>query len=504
MKLTGFLKKYDHLLAAVAAFYVVYLFARYSGIGISPDSIMYASTARNIAAHGQFNFFNGSPLVDFPLFYPTFLSIVLKLSGVDPIKAGPVLDGLIFAAVIWLSGYITLKFKNPSWLYKWLIVLLVLLSPALLQVYTYLWSETLFILLTLVFFIAYRQFQLKRNIANLILVALIAAIASVTRYAGVTLIATGGFLLLVDLSLPLRRKIIYLFTYGPISIALLAANIIRNAIASGTSTGPREPSVTPFIQNLAYFGNVICGWFSFPSTSNTVGILVGSVVLISFITAIIIKILRRRVNGYEMIALTFALIYGAFIILSSTFSRYERINDRLLSPMYIPFLWACTSWLPKLLKWRRFNPQLAEGLVVVVILLFVDYGLAKTDYQRYDDQFDYGVPGYTDDSWNTSKFVDFLRKHPQLFHQGIPVYSDAYEAAYFFTGQTVKLLPHRFFEQNIADFYKLKRFRLIWFKDLDNPELISLKDIVKQRKLKKLFDFPEGAVYDYDESSSTQ
>jgi len=498
MKLTALLKKYDHVIAAIAAFYVVYLFTRYSGIGVSPDSIMYTSTARNIAAHGRFNFFNGSPLVDFPLFYPAFLSFILKITGIDPIKAGPVLDGLLFAGLIWLSGYISLRFKNSSWLYKWLIVLLVLLSPALLQVFTYLWSETLFIFLTLVFFIAYRRFQLKRSIANIILVAVVAAVGSVTRYAGVTLIATGGFLLLVDLSLPLRRKLIYLFTYGPIAIALLTANLIRNALASGTSTGPREPSVTPFIQNLGYFGNTICGWLSVSGISTGISITVGAIVLVAFAAMLVIRILKRRFNGYEIITVAFAFIYGAFIILSSTFSRYERINDRLLAPMYIPFLWACTAWACKYLKWQRVNVNVAKGAVLTLLLLFIDYRLYKIDYQRYDDQSDYGVPGYTDDSWNTAKFTPFLRKNPQLFHSNYPVYSDAYEAVYFFTGQTVKLLPHRFFEQDIANFYNLKHFYLIWFKDLDNPELISIKDIRKQRKLVKLYEFPEGAVYKYD------
>jgi hypothetical protein len=38
---------------------------------------------------------------------------------------------------------------------------------------------------------------------------------------------------------------------------------------------------------------------------------------------------------------------------------------------------------------------------------------------------------------------------------------------------------------------------LIWFNNLNNTELIGLQDIVKRENLNKLYQFPEGAVYEY-------
>jgi hypothetical protein len=208
---------------------------------------------------------------------------------------------------------------------------------------------------------------------------------------------------------------------------------------------------------------------------------------------------KRKANTYENIALTFALIYGLFIIISSTFTRYERINTRLLAPMFIPLLWACTSWVIRLIKRVRFDKTkriIAWSAFTVVMLIFC-YNELYADTDRYNDQSDYGVPGYTDDSWNKSAFVEFLKHHKDIYKPGVPIYSDASEAVYFACGLPAHLLPHRFFTHDIAKFYSIKHYYLVWFNDLDNPELISLKDVVKQEKLTKLHQFPEGAVYEY-------
>ena len=47
MQANRFLKHLDTIIAAIIGFYAIHLFTSYSGVGISPDSIMYASTATN-------------------------------------------------------------------------------------------------------------------------------------------------------------------------------------------------------------------------------------------------------------------------------------------------------------------------------------------------------------------------------------------------------------------------------------------------------------------------
>src|SRR5476649_1498933 len=122
MNVPRYLKNIDSLIAAFIGFYAIYLYTNYSGVGLSPDSIMYASTATNIQAHGSLLTFNKTPLVFFPVFYPFFLGIIQFFSGVDPIKAGAIINAFLFASVIFTSGWIMSKFVAHSRIYKWIVL----------------------------------------------------------------------------------------------------------------------------------------------------------------------------------------------------------------------------------------------------------------------------------------------------------------------------------------------------------------------------------------------
>jgi hypothetical protein len=486
----------DCLIAAIIGYYIIHMFARYSGIGISPDSIMYASTAQNIHDHFSLITFNNTPLVFFPVFYPFFLSVWIFLSGgADPVSMGPVINGLLFATTIFLTGYITTKFKAPSIVYKWLILAAVVLSPALQEIYTYLWSETLFILEIMIFIIAYRQYLQTHSTKALITVGIVAAITCITRYAGITLIATGGLLILIDGRLLPKKKFIHLFSFGLIAILPLVCNLILNAHNTGLSTGTREPSITPFHENLYYFGTVMLDWAGLPESFDPAAVAFAVIVVLGLSTLLIVRTIQHHLNSYENIIICFTLVYGLFILIIATVSRFERMNSRLLSPMFIPLLLSFTCWVPDLIKYIKFDKKWLLAAPFVVAMLAFEYTILKVDLQRYDDFKDYGIPGYTDDDWNKSDFVVFLKTHKNIFKPGYSIYTDADEAVYMFARIHSTLLPHRFFAKDVAKVYQQKRFYLIDFKNLENTELIGLKDIQAHKTLKKLYDFKDGAVY---------
>ncbi len=497
MKRHLYLKNLDSLIAAVIGFIAIHIYTAYSGVGISPDSIMYASTAKNIYEHGSLLTFNGSPLVFFPVFYPFFLSVILFISRVDTIVAAPVINGLLFAGVIFTSGYIISKFKSFSLIYKWLILIAIILSPGLLEIYTYLWSETLFILEIMLFVLAYYNYMQKHTIAGLIMVSVLVAISCITRYAGVTLIGAGGLMLLLDNQLVIRKKIVHVLVFGFISISLLIGNLILNRLSTGLSTGTREPAITPLSKNLYYTGNVMCDWMGLPHSAYPYSILIVCTLLLFLVALIVWKAFTGKINSIENIVIMFAAFYGIFIPVLASVSRFETLNSRLLSPMFVCLLIGLTSWVPDLLRGLNIKKQVIYAIPFVALMLFSEYSIAMTDYQRYDDENDYGVPGYSDDDWNKSQFVPFLKSHKTIYKAGVPIYTDADEAVYFFTGATSKLLPHRYFKNTVDQFFGVKHYYLIWFNDLNNPELISLQDIIKRENLHLLYQFPEGGVYEY-------
>lgn len=502
MTLPKYLKNLDSFIAAILGFIAIYyVYTSYSGIGISPDSIMYASTAHNIREHGSLLTFNGGPLVFFPVFYPFFLAVIEFITRGDTVTAAPVINSLLFAGVIFFSGYIISKFKSHSYLYKWLILLAIVMSPALLEIYTYLWSETLFILQVMVFVWAYWHYMQKHSMLSLVLLGILVAISCITRYAGVTLIMTGGLLMLLDKQLTIPKKIKHILIFGFISISLLVANLIKNRLSSGLSTGTREPSITPLSKNLYYFGTVMNDWMGLPAKADNYALIIACLILVSLVALLVWKGIKNRIKTGETIIITFAAVYGIFIPVLASFSRFEPLNSRLLSPMYICLLIGITSWVPDVIRHYKFKKQLIYAIPFVVLMLCFEYAIGATDYQRWYDENDYGVPGYTDDDWNTSEFIKFLKSHKHLFKPGVPIYSDADEAVYFFTGESSTLLPHRYFKNDVDKLFAVKHYYLIWFGALNNTELIGLKDIQARENLELLYHLKDGEIYEYNGDS---
>ena len=163
--------------------------------------------------------------------------------------------------------------------------------------------------------------------------------------------------------------------------------------------------------------------------------------------------------------------------------------------MFIPLLIACTSWVPDVIRLVKATWKYALSAIAVIMMLAFEYSTYKTDWQRYDDENDYGVPGYSDDDWNKSEYVVYLKQHKNIFKPGVPVFTDADEAVYLFTGMSSTLVPHKFFADKVERFYSQKHFYLIWFDNLYNTELLSLDDILKHKKLIKIGGTKEGTVF---------
>lgn len=493
----------DSLIAAAAGYFIIYLYTRHSGIGISPDSVTYLSVAQNIHQHGIFADFNGKVMVDFPLFYPGWLSIFIFLTGLGPLVFAPVMNGLLFATLIYISGWMMENFIFPSKWYKRAILSFLVFSPCLLEIYSMLWSETLFLLLLLLFMIALRKYFLTRQPNALILAATLTAFACITRYAGITMVATGSLLVLLDLKTPIRERIFHLLLFGSIAVSLLGANLVHNIMARGTLTGPREAGITSLFANIRYFGSVLCDWL--PFFGERLAVLTVLVVIPVLIFVFWRRNrLRTHLYTYEHIATTFFIVYALFIIAIATVSRFEELNSRLLSPLFIPLLWSGTYGIPYLIKKisRPWRVAVISACVLFVIAFQVNQLMA--DYENYDGIKDAGVPGYTEDDWQYSPTVDFLKKNkPLLLHAGA-VYSDADDAIWFFTGLHTKLLPHKDSPPQLKELFNREDFIIVWFDDAANPDLVSVETIAAHKKIKRLYKFDDGAIYTTDSLSAVK
>jgi len=494
-----FKKNVDSLIAALAGFFIIFLFTRHSGIGIEPDGVVYTSTAENFRTSGKLIDFTGSPLVIFPSFYPVFLAGLMVVTGLQPLIFAPCLNALLFAAVIYLSGFIMESFLYRSKWYKRALLICIIFSPALLEVYSMVWSETVFILLLLLFLIAMKNYFQSWSRKALIAAAVLASFASVTRYAGICIILAGALFLLLDMKMPLRQKIKDTILYSLLSTALLVINLVRNYVANGTETGLREKALFSFHKDLHDAGSVFNDWLHIPNSYFN-GATYTAIIIILFLSYLSIKYLLRnhRIVSYEDMATAFSLLYILFILAVAWVSRFEELNSRFFSPIFILLAWSCSSWIVDITKRGTFlNRKFITALNVAVFLVFM-YGQLSTDYETWDGVKDAGIPGYTEDPWRLSNTVNFIKKNPFLFRKGYTVYSDAIDAVYFFTHQPGKDLPHKEDKQGIKDFLADSHCYVVWFNDGEDPDLVGKYFITQVKNMKLLKQFDDGAIYECD------
>ena len=106
---------------------------------------------------------------------------------------------------------------------------------------------------------------------------------------------------------------------------------------------------------------------------------------------------------------------------------------------------------------------------------------------------DAGIPGYTEDSWTQSLAVAHIKKNKARYTS--PLFANANDAVYFLTGIHAAALPHKELQQEIDTFLKNHSFYLIWFRDGENPDLISLEFIKQHKMLVSVEELEGGAVY---------
>jgi hypothetical protein len=485
----------DSLIAAALGFVIIQFFSKHSGIGVSPDSVTYISSARHILNGEGFRAFDNLPVVDFPAGYPLFLSAVSFLTHMDVLQYGAILNGLLFGLLIYLCGTIMNGFFHSSGWYKRIMLACIVLSPALLEVYSMLWSETIFLQLLLLFAIAIKKYLEHPGMKWLIISAILVSLACVTRYAAIVLAGIGLFLIFFEGGLPWGKRIRHCIVFGLLSIVLLAANLVRNEMVMHFATGERQKSTSSLLKNMEYFGAVLSDWLLIPEKPG-LSILLTVLVLFIFLISMLFCYFRRKTQRrYEYTVAAIGLFYCLFMLVSASLSRYEQFTSRLLSPMFIPMVWCAGFWVPSFAARRRKAGKrlfLFAASVAAAVLLVVQL---SADYETWDGVKDAGIPGYFEDPFPQSEIVRFIESYKGKFRPGYPIYSNAGDAVYLFTGLPARLLPQDVFPKEIRKYYQEKNDYLVWFNDVDNPDLLDEQSVISNKGMILIKKLPDGAVY---------
>lgn len=493
------------LVALAASLLTLFATQRY-GAGLSPDSVGYIGIARNLVSGNGLREYSGKPLIIWPPLYPIVLASYSWIFGIDPILSSRTLNALLFGLITYASGIVFCRYLSRSRSLVLLGAFSVVIST-LFRVSVMAWSEPLFVLFTVIFLSQARPYLANRNVASLILLSLAAALAALTRYAGGTLILSGVGLVLLSQARDLKTKIWHLAVFAAISAAPLAAWLARNYVLSGTLTGPRAPSSYSLSQNLKFAFDTLISWY-IPAWINEhrsilllIGLASGYVVGIRYEgrwKAIASPLFQTAPAGL------FVAIYVAFLIFSATSVAFDQINDRLLSPVYIPltvvFLTILESLFPSHGDQSIYHIDSVILIMVVSIWsLFPCRAVISDALNRAEN----GAGGYNSKIWRESELLQYIKEH--RLPEESTVYSNAPDALYILADLESQMTPSRTAynsSQPARDVRTLEgswpeeeRAYIVWFDHKIRPYLFTMDELATIANIRTIAQFGDGAIF---------
>ena len=405
------------------------------GIGLSPDSLGYMGAAYSIReGKGLTIPWGGGPaMTHWPPLFPAVLAGIGCVS-LGSLSAGAWLNGVLFAVNIFLLGGIVHWAAGKRWC-AILAAFLMLASTDLISVHAWIWSEPLFVCFCLLFLHLIHRYVEDAGTAMLLAASVAASLAMLTRYAGVALIGAGIVAIFLLGPKPLHRRLRDCAVLMAASFAPLAAWLIRNSLAGGTSTN-RALAWHPVThaQLLDGFGTV-SAWMvpgRLPALLQGAAVIAAAAVFAMAVPVLLSKRRREVLDKMQVrwkclcLFSIFAAAYAAFIIVSiSVFDANTPLDSRILAPVHVAgaaFAVCCAGLL-----WDVWRPA---GIVVLLLIAAVAVrGTAESS--RWVAQRSIDGCGYTTPEWQNSPLTHYLRG----LRPDSPVYTNVPGVVFFHLGK---------------------------------------------------------------------
>jgi len=501
-----FKKLFIGILGAVGTIIVI-TFTGYQGAGLTPDSVVYISVARNLTANQGFVNYDGVYFVLQPPLYPILLALLKFLTSIDPLISASYLNSFLFGLNVYISGIFLLKHLK-SFALVCLGTISVLFSFTLIKVSFMALSETLFISLLLIFLYNIETYQRKRKLLPFILISVSAALACLTRYTGVVLLFTGMICILLWGRNIFKERIGEFLSFTIVASLPIGGWIIRNYFLSNTLIGQRAVSSYTLFENINFFWNTLLPWYLPLKLSD---VYLGFILLIITIWILFVSD-REKISKILLLkqigpSLLFTILYSGVIIISSTTTAYDKISDRLLAPIYIPIIFVLFITSDRILSWpiQSFNLRLIAVPFSIAMLLFIKEPLENTKHFIGEYEKQPGL-GYSSSKWKKSEMINYLIKY-EPFSKSYSMYSNKPEAVYILANLICKRSPAKTF-YNSPQSIKLDQLQssirsedenifLVWFKESNYNFLFTLDELQKNIRMKEVVHLKDGDIYTF-------
>jgi hypothetical protein len=444
---------------AMAGFVAVWIATRW-GIGITPDSIAYISGARSLIAETGYRMPDGEIITHYPPFF-SILAAMIATSGLDVLVSARVLNSLLFSVNIAFVGILLYKLLPDDQHKKRLIPLLgalfILLSADMLDAHTMAWTEPVYIFMGNLGFVLISLYLDKGRFAYLMLSAVILGLTVLTRYVGISLLATGALGLFLFVRQKFLHRVISVIAFSFVGMLPAIAWTIRNIVFGGTATS-RELSFHPLSQNHIWEAlATLSTWLIVPGSIYT-----GKRMLIFLLVLCIgFAIWLARLSKYreylhtrkiwlfiqnqpamiKLVSLYIPVYLGVILAANTTLDAYTPLDGRILLPVYVSLLILVLYVIGIFLQAERPSIALSLSMGVIVVIFIAGYGsrfLHKT-YQGYSEGL-----GFNSRQWHSSETIEAVR----LLPASTVIFSNAPEAIYIHADRPANKIPKKFLSIN--------------------------------------------------------
>ena len=463
------------------------------GVGISADSVTYISVSRNFTSGFGLLDYNMDPLIVSPPMYPILVSLLSNLLNKDPIESIPMLNAILFAATVFLSGiFLKNTFQNKAVYLLGLIP--ILFSASYLRVFTMAWTEPLFIVITIGYFLILQKYLDTKRLSQLVWLSIVITLACLTRYVGITLYFCTIICQIFLINQTLRDRIKHLTIVSIIPGLTLASWLFRNNFLTGSMTGSRMRSNYSLVDNLISAIDTLFSWF-LPERL-TESRYIYPFLVIFFLGNLFLIIKNRKLlqvffgSLYKPIVV-FIIIYLGFLLLTSQTSFWQLIDNRYLTPIYLPVIAIFLTYVLVLFSFfviGKDKPIRSIPFFLVIIWLFFNIytslGVTKTHFIEGS--------GYSSKIWRSGQMSNFISTQLSDYE----LYSNGKEVIYLINGTQSKSLPIRPNINEIKDAISNQKVCFLWFNNIDwRKYYYHPNEIAEYFRLENKVQLDDGTIY---------
>jgi hypothetical protein len=460
------------------------------GIGLSPDSVGYLAVAQHLLEGKGFLSYRGEPFVLQPPLYPLVIATISFLLGSTPATSALLLNLLLFVAVAYFSGRLAILITK-SFPISIAVCISVILGVPITWVSVFAWSEILFILLTILAFLNLIGFVSSKDKKDLLVCSLYLACSCMVRYAGLFSVFSFLLFLILTPGERLQKKTYRIVAFLYISSLPISLWILRNYILSGTPFGPRTMASLRPNEIIFLFFDTFSGWFIVQTDALQNDIIL--ILILIFLTFAVSTACIYQIKDTNILSLViFVFTYSLFVFISSVRFAYDPIDNRLLSPVFIPLVIVLLNFSNKVLYpylKSKVSSSAQSRLIILGAVIWFTHPVLSTLTLGFEVRQE--GKGYHAIYWQTSPTLAQVRQARERLIR-LPIYTNDPEGLYFLAHIRAEHLPFRF----RSTWPESGQAYLIRFKHAYRGGCLDIIEGLRQAAdIRPLAQFSDGEIY---------